>query len=249
VLFRSTVLDIYRQTLKHVDFVSPDIYAHGFRDFDSFCRMYSWPGNPLYVAEHSSGPGSRAERNVFYALGDHGAIGFDPWAIDRPHPDQYARPLVHPIDGRWSEEAYSLRDSYKVLGDAMIPIAEAQGTDRLRAFVQEAGETGTLLDFGDILAEVSYQHRDGAARGMIVRTAADELVVAGLGVTVGFCDPAGRGLAIGALELGRFEGREWKRVLPARREGIDPSAPFRIVEAGVFRVTIRRPAAAGGQRG
>ena len=32
---------------------------------------------------------------------------------------------MHPIDGRWSEEAYALRDSYVVIRDAMIPIAEA----------------------------------------------------------------------------------------------------------------------------
>ena len=233
------VLDVYRETLKHVDFISPDIYAHGLRDFDAFCRMYSWPGNPLYVAEHSSGPGSRAERNVFYALGEHAAIGFDPWAIDRPHPDQYAPPLVHPIDGRWSEEAYALRDSYVVIRDAMIPIAEAQGTDRLRAFVQEQAETGALLDFGDLLVEVSYHHRDHAARGMVVRLARDELVVLGAGLTVGFCDAAARPVAIAAVERGRFEGRQWKALLPVRREGTDPAAPFRVVEAGVFRARLR----------
>ncbi len=233
------VLDIYREALKSVDFISPDIYAHGFRDFEAFCRMYSWPGNPLYVAEHSSGPGSRAERNVFYAIGEHAAIGFDPWAIDRAHPDQYARPLVHPIDGRWSEEAYALRDSYVVIRDAMIPIAETQGGDRLRSFVQEQAETAALLDFGDVMVEVSYRHRDGAARGMVVRLGRDELIVLGAGLVVGFCDPAGAPLPIASVERGRFEGRQWKVVLPVRREGTDPAAPFRIVEAGVFRVRLR----------
>jgi hypothetical protein len=234
------VLDVYRETLRHVDFVSPDIYAHGFRDFDAFCRMYTWPGNPLYVAEHSSGPGSRAEKNVFYAVGDHGAIGFDPWAIDRAHPDQYASPLVHPLDGRWSDEAYRLRDSYTVIRDAMIPIAEAQGTERLRTFVQEEGEKAALLDLGDVRVEVAYHHRDEAARGMVVRTGPDEIVVLGMGVTVGFCDRGGRRLAIAGVERGRFEGRAWKAVLPVRREGIDPAAPFRIIEAGVFRVRLSR---------
>ncbi len=233
------VLDIYRETLKSVDFISPDIYAHGFRDFDAFCRMYSWPGNPLYVAEHSSGPGSRAERNVFYAIGEHAAIGFDPWAIDRPHPDQYAPPLVHPIDGRWSEDAYSLRDSYVVIRDAMIPIAEAQGSERLRSFVQEQAETAALLDFGDLTVEVTYRHRDGAARGMVVRLGRDELIVLGAGLDVGFCDAAGAPVAIAGVERGRFEGRQWKAVLPVRREGTNPAAPFRVVEAGVFRVRLR----------
>jgi hypothetical protein len=234
------VLDVYRSTLRSVDFVAPDIYAHGFRDFDALCRMYTWPGNPLYVAEHSSGPGSRAERNVFYAVGDHGAIGFDPWAIDRAHPDQYAPPLVHPVDGRWSDEARRLRDSYSVIGDAMVPIAEAQGTERLRTFVQEEGEKGALLDLGDILIEVAYYHRDGAARGMAVRAAAAEIVVLGMGVTVGFCDRAGRRVAIASVERGRFRGRAFEPAIPVRREGTDPTAPLRIIEAGVFRVRLAR---------
>jgi hypothetical protein len=243
------VLDVYREALRHVDFVSPDIYAHGYRDFAALCRMYSWPGNPLYVAEHSSGPGSRAERNVFYALGEHAAIGFDPWAIDRAHPEQYARPLVHPIDGRWSEEAYGLRDSYVVIRDAMIPIAEAQGSERLRAFVQEPAETAALLDFGDLAVEVSYRHRDGAARGMAVRLGRDEMIVLGVGLIVGFSDPAGTPVAIASVERGRFEGRQWKSALRVRREGTDPAAPFRIVEAGVFRVRLRlqRPAPEAGE--
>jgi hypothetical protein len=47
-------------------------------------------------------------------------------------------------------------------------------------------------------------------------------------------------VAIASVERGRFEGCEWKPVLPVRREGTDPAAPFRIIEAGVFRVRLAR---------
>jgi hypothetical protein len=89
------------------------------------------------------------------------------------------------------------------------------------------------------MVEVSYQHRDHAARGMVVRLGHDELVVLGLGLTVGFCDGSSRPVAISGVERGRFEGRRWRADLPVRREGTDPAAPLRVVEAGVFRVKLR----------
>src|SRR5262249_14718546 len=63
------VLDLFRQNLQHVDLVAPDIYSSGFSDFHRLCQIYSASDNPLYIAEHSSSPTGRAERNVFYALG------------------------------------------------------------------------------------------------------------------------------------------------------------------------------------
>jgi hypothetical protein len=223
--------------LKHVDFVSPDIYQHNRRDFLELCRLYSWPGRALYISEHSSGPGSRAERNVFYAVAS-GAIGFDPWAIDRCHPDTAARPLVHPLDGRWSEEAYALRDSYRVIADAMAPIAAAQGTAALQVFVQEQEERAAKLRFDDIVVEVSYNDPAGATRGLVVRTGSDELVVAGVGAGVGFCDAGSRPLPIASVERGRFDGDRWVPLCPVRREGNDPCAPLHLVVPQVVRVRL-----------
>jgi len=234
----AAMLDIYRETLKSVDFIAPDIYTHGYRDLTFQCKAYQWPGNPLYVAEHSSGPGSRAERNVFYALGEHAAIGFDPWAIDRAFPDESAAPLVHPLDQRWSAEAYSLRDSYVVIRDAMIPIVEAQGTDRLRVIVQEDGEEAALLEFADVAIELGYRHRDRQSRGVAVRLGASEWLLAGVGLTAAFARPGGRRVPIQRVERGIYRGRQWRCLLPVRREGTDPSSAFAMREAGVFHIWL-----------
>jgi hypothetical protein len=79
-------------------------------------------------------------------VGQHGAIGFDPWAIDTPFPEREAPPLVDRVGGEWGPQTYALRDSYLALGRAMAPIVEAQGTDRLSTFVQEAGEGSAGCD-------------------------------------------------------------------------------------------------------
>src|SRR5207248_2477506 len=91
----------------------------------------------LAAEANAISPIGRAERNVFYALGQFGALGFDPWAIDSPFPEMYAMPLVDPVGGEWGPQAYWLRDSYIAIGRAMQPIVEAQGTANLFTFVQE----------------------------------------------------------------------------------------------------------------
>lgn len=233
-----SVLDVYRQALSSVDFIAPDIYQHSFRDFHALCHEYSWTTNPLYVAEHSSGVGSRADRNVFYAIADHAAIGFDPWAIDRAHPHQYDAPLVHPRDDRWSEEAYALRDSYCVIRDALIPVAEAQGSERLKGFVQEEGEGGALVALDGLWVEIVYLHRNKRARGIVVRRSDNEVIVAAVGASFRFFTSDHEPLAVRTAESGRFEGERWVPYHPIRREGTNTAAPLSVIEAQVAKITF-----------
>ena len=233
------VLDIYASTARHVDFIAPDIYSQGLDSFRSIAKAYSGKGWPLYIAEHSSGKDSRAERNLFYALVDHVAIGFSPWAIDRPYPDIYGQPLVHQLDARWSEEAYDLRDSYVPIRDAMAPVTGAQNTDRLKFFVQERqDEKEARLTFEGVVAHATYRHRKGAARGMVVRLDRTDFVVLGTGFDIGFVTPEGQGIPLTRVDRGRFEGEIWRPLLPIRREREDRSLPFRVIEAQVVRVTL-----------
>ena len=235
------VFDIYRSTLEHVDFVSPDIYQHSRRDFLEFCRLYSWPGKALYISEHSSGPGSRAERNLFYAIAC-GAIGFDPWAIDRCHPASFALPLAHPLDGRLSGEALALRDSYRVIADAMAPIAAAQGTPALQAFVQEDQERAAKLRFEAVTVEVSYNDPRGATRGVVVRTGPESLCRRGHRRRRRLLRRAGPADRHRVGRAGPFRRRPWMPLCPVRREGNDPSAPVHLVVPQVLRIRLDRVA-------
>ncbi len=232
------VLDIYAASIRHIDFIAPDIYSHAPEPFRAVSRAYSDKGWPLYIAEHSSGRGGRAERNVFYALGEHGAIGFAPWAIDRAFPDIDGRPFVHQLDQRWSEEAYDLRDSYVPIRDAMVPAALAQSTGRLKYFVEEQGVKEARLEFEGVIVQVSFRHRNAMARGMAIRTGETDFLVLGTGFDARFLTPDGRGIPLARVERGRFEGDRWRVLLPIRREREDRSLPFRVIEPQVVRVAL-----------
>jgi hypothetical protein len=234
------VLDEYRKTVKHINFISPDIYQPGYRDFHAISQKYIWDGNPLYIAEHASGRGSRAEKNVFYALGSFDAIGFDAWAIDCAFPERYGRPLVDPPDGRWSGEAFEMRDSYMAIRNAMIPVAIAQNARKLYTFVQEEGDYGIKINLDGMIAEISYKDPNMLSRGMIAQVSENELIVLGKGFTIKFYDDAENPLPIELATVGIFHGEEFIPRHPIRREMEDRTAPFGVRHSAVIRVKLDR---------
>ena len=236
------VLDLYRAQLKHLDFVAPDIYVDGLRDFDRLASTYAAGGHPLYVAEHSSSVSGRAERNVFYAIGRHGAIGFDPWAIDSPFPDMYGEPMVDPIGHEWARQAYWLRDSYVAIGRAMGPICACQGTEKLLCFVQEPGERGTAHSATLCNLQIAYHDRDGMARGLVLELSPTEFLLVGVGFSVRFRrKDADLPLPVRRADWGRYDGDEFRLLHPMRRERHEREGlPVPLLEPGVVRVILDR---------
>jgi beta-galactosidase GanA len=71
------LMDIWRAGAPSIDFLSPDIY---FLNFNEWCGKYDRDGNALFIPEVNSK--GLAPVNVFYAMGQHNAIGFCPFAIE-----------------------------------------------------------------------------------------------------------------------------------------------------------------------
>lgn len=235
------MLHLFRQQLQHVDLVAPDIYRGGYRDFQHLSQIYSANNNPFYIAEHSSSPEGRAERNVFYAIGQYTAIGFDIWAIDSSFPDRYTPSLVDPVGGEWSPHAYWLRDSYIALARAQSPIVEAQGTDRLFTCVQEPAEFGTGWEAKGCDLLISFHEPNQAARGLLIQQEHNVFLLIGVGFSVRFCRPRpdGRPIPIISAEWGRYDGDAWIMLHPVRRESVESAgAPVPLLEPGVIRVTL-----------
>lgn len=237
------MLDLYLEHIEHLDFIAPDVYTEGHKDFARVAESYAKDGNPLYIAEHSSSLSGRAERNVFYAIGKHGAIGFDPWAIDSPYPERYGAPLVDPVGHEWGGQAYWLRDSYVAIGRAMAPIVEAQGSQKLFTFVQEPGESRTAYAAELCHLQIAYHDRDNAARGMIIERSPTEFLILGLGFSVRFRQH-GRDAAfpVKRADWGRYEGKAFKLLHPMRRERHEREGlAVTLLEPGVARVTLDHP--------
>jgi hypothetical protein len=231
------VLEMYFKTIKYIDCIAPDIYQFSRRDFEYFCKAYSIHNNPLFIPECATGMGTRTARNIFYAIGDYAAFGYDPWAINRCCPGFMTTPLVTTVDGRWSDEAYELHKSYKVINDAMEPIVMAQNTPNIKTIVQEEGENGILLKFGDIDAEVTYEHPANTARGLVIRRSKDEFIVIGGGFHIRFSREGGKKVSIATVESGKFEGEKWvsSHVLSSERV---PYHPIAVLDCRVLRVLV-----------
>jgi hypothetical protein len=181
-------------------------------------RIYTRRGNPLYIAEHSSQVTGRAERNVFYAIGEHGAIGFDPWAIDSTYPDRDGTPFVDVIGGEWGPHAPWLRDSYIAIGRAMSPIVDAQGTDRIFTFVQEAAEASAGWHANGVDVVVQYTDPNQAGRGLIIQQGPAEFLAVGVGFTLSFHHPSpdGRPIRVRSMDWGYYEGDAWHLLHPVQ---------------------------------
>jgi len=120
----------------------------------------------------------------------------------------------------------------------MIPVAMAQNTENLRWFVQEAEQGGATLDFDDVQVKVVYRHRKSDARWMVVHLNKTDFVVLGTGFDVRFWKGTGGAIPLTRVERGKFKGETWQPLLPVRRESEDRSAPFRVIEAQVTKVTL-----------
>ncbi len=234
-------LPLWREHAPTLDFLAPDIYTPSYARFARVCAEFAADGNPLYIAEAASGAVGRAERNVFYAFGAHGAIGFDPWAIDRAYPDWFSPPFVRRHDLTWSPAAYALRDSYVAIGRALRPLARAIGTDALVTFVQEDGDAGYAFALGGVDFRVTYEDPRHAGRGMVLHEAPGRFLVVGTGFTVQLFTPAPAAspASLYGLERGQFVGDDWQPTATVTRETARGDRGIRVEEGSVHRFHLQ----------
>ncbi len=193
------MIDVWQAAAPSVDFLAVDNYQ---REFVAKCRQFVRAGNPLFVPEACAlweGDSESGPAKAFYTIGELGAIGFSPFAID------------YPVYG----PGHPLADAYGVLANLMPEITKARAGDNMRGFMQQAHLRDTQkadsFDFGDIRANVHYNY-DYPGYGLIIRLSKEEFLVAGSGIDVHFFSNLKEkmGIGYGLLREGRYEGGEWK---------------------------------------
>jgi len=205
------VMDVWKAAAPEIALLAPDIYL---ADFKGVCAEYTQQGNPLFIPEARTDPDAAAR--AFWAIAEHGAIGFAPFGIDHVDPEK------HPLG-----------EAYAVLDPLLPSIAAAQGTGRLRGLYQqdasqEAPEKPVDLD--GWRANVRFMKRrpsKDAAYGLILQTGAEEFLVAGWGLEVNFSATAPgprRGTGILSVEMGRLEKGAW--VTEMRLNGDETGANY-----------------------
>ncbi|MBV8604858.1 MAG: DUF5597 domain-containing protein [Pelomonas sp.] len=216
------LIDVWRAGAPTLDFIAPDIY---FPNFVHWTDLYARAGNPLFIPEALRSVDAAA--NALYAFGARNAIGFSPFAIESS-------------DG---PGARYLASSFELVRELTPLIAARQGLGGTLGFLQEAPEStqpqqqrlghwsvdasfernappeladGLAVVIGTENSALAGDHRSGAAPagGLAIQLGDDELLVAGIGITLTFASiEAGWQTGLLSVEEGRYdENGRWQHL-------------------------------------
>lgn len=216
------VLDIWIVGAPSIDLLAPDIYAEAFA---KWCEGFTRRGNPLFIPEMRAG--GAGPRNVFYAIGQHDAIGVSPFAVDS---------IENPGDS-------DLAKSYQILRQLAPMILEHQGKAEMVAILVDAEHPETTRELGGYQLEISLDSVFGYTAklgfGLIIAISADTFIGAGAGFRVAFHPktPGPSLVGIGMVDEGAYRDGKW---IAGRRLNGDENDQGRRWRFGQDRIRIER---------
>jgi beta-galactosidase GanA len=196
------IMDIWRAGGPLIDFFSPDIY---FQNFAEWCRKYNRSGNPLFIPEARNDP--QAAANVFYAIGQHDAIGFCPFSIESIS----------------DAENDPLGKAYDVLSQLTPIILKNQGQGTMAGALLDKDNQRQQVKLGNYELKVSHDYTWGwssgagesgqwpRAGGIFISTGPDQYIIAGTGIIVTFSpiSPGDPIAGIASIQEGQFVDGQW----------------------------------------
>jgi len=159
--------DLWKVGAPAIDFRSPDM--GGTVDIRDTVNWYHTPGNPLFIPEAFHRMGAH---NIFYAVGQHDAMGFSPFGIDsliftlepgvleevrrRFAPDADDFFFTAPSGTRKAPGDLPLARSYAIIDQLSPLILENQGKGRMAGVIVVAEEPPQKVPLGNYVLNVSY---------------------------------------------------------------------------------------------
>lgn len=174
------LIDIWHAAAPDIDFISPDIYDKGFRDW---VAQYAIDGNTLFIPEIRESSTTNAPQ-AFYAICEHDAIGLCPFSIE---------------NGSDHEDSPSVKGRGLLLQMAPL-LLRHQGTGAMNGlyFDSDSKERIILRDSIKISARHYFtlpwdpRATDGSiwpeTGGAIIKLAPMKYLVAGSGIVIEFDD-------------------------------------------------------------
>ncbi len=222
----SRMLDIWRAAAPALECLAPDIYLE---DFAGICADYCLGGNPLLVPEARKG--AEAAANAFYAVAEHGALCFAPFAIEDVPPDG------------------ALAGAYALLAELSPLLAAPRPAGAIRGILKRKPVTEEEIQevrLGDLVLRVVFPWRPEGSPvpgGLVCLDSEDGLVAAGSGFWFSLQNPGpGRPRPDFLwIEDGRFRKGKWH---PSRRLNGDEryaalgtahTGDPAIIRAGIYR--------------
>jgi beta-galactosidase GanA len=174
------LFDVWKPGAPSVDVIAIDTY---FPNFIHWAREFKRPDNPLFIPEANHAERPDAGADAFYAIGEHDAFGFSPFAIDDIK------------DGK-----SSLPQAYRVLRQLAPTINRYQGSGKVRGFKAPVSFDGDVdvapqqVHMGGYTLQVSFNApwekltpaEVQTRGGLVIQTGDDEFIVAGKGLTIVF---------------------------------------------------------------
>jgi hypothetical protein len=196
------MFDVWHAAAPALDLLAPDIYHEDFRDR---CASFAIQGNPLFIPEARGMKVAAA--NVLYAIGEHRALGFSPFAIDV------------------MTESHPLVDTYSKLSEFLAYLNTHYPEAEMSGFLQEADEERFEADLGNfrftVRTAAPLHELDVPGSAIVVHLGGDEYMCLGRSLIITFTGPSGRPGELISLDLGECKDGEW---VNARRINGDESA-------------------------
>jgi len=230
--------NIWKVGAPAIDIRGPDLYSPNLPEWVKWYRAND-TDNPLFIPETDS---SRGAYHLFYALGQHDAMGFAPFAVDEL--------LYSPAAAAWKEPTdLALAKSYATAEQLAPVILDYQGKGKMAGVVISADEKPQKVALSDYVLEVDYPRSRrpptappaGATPpapvpvgAMFISTGPDEYIVAGSGPATVTFSPNTPGAPIAGIlsvEEGTFVNGKW---ICGRRLNGDETGQGKFVRIGGF---------------
>lgn len=204
------LMDIWQCAAPTIDLLAPDIYDPGFTDW---CKQYHIKGNPLFIPEIRLTDENAAR--VFYAFGEHDAMGFSPFSIENT-PNYATSPLSK---------------SYKLLHQLLPLLIEKQGKGLTNGIWFDGEAKERTIERNDYLFTCRHdytlgwspQAKDGSkwpeAGALIIELSPKEYIVAGTGVVISFSKKVDDGKTLGIGYIDEIKIEDGKRIPLKRLNG------------------------------
>jgi beta-galactosidase GanA len=192
------VVDIWKAAGSAIDIYCPDLYSP---KFSYWATRYHRDGNPLFVPETNGGSAGAA--NVFYAVGEHSAIGFSPFAIDS-----------------FPEGTPDLGASYSAIASVASILLEQQTKGDVHGFTLTREHPSIEFSMNDYTVDVTLDEIFGDHSengfGLVIATGQNEFLGIGKGfrVLITARSPAPFKLGYASIDEGTYEDGKW---MPGRR--------------------------------
>jgi hypothetical protein len=215
------VFDIWLAGISAIDFLTPDIYQPNFAEW---CAGFTQRGNPLFIPEMM--PTDIGARQVFYAIGQHDAIGTSPFAVDS----------LQDVANT------SLAASYAALAQVAPIILEQQGKGAIVGFLLDKEHWVTTRTIGEYELEISldevFTFKAEIGYGLVIATGPESFVGVGSGFRVIFRPKNGDGqIGIEAVDEGEYRAGRWA---PGRRLNGDENDQGRTWRFSDKRISVER---------